>query len=83
MQACRRLEASSSTWLIFKCSWYELLIVDETTRGLITRRSHASLIRDDAVGKGMQLLSESGLLKVQQGKTTLEEIQRVTMRATM
>jgi general secretion pathway protein E len=62
---------------------YELMIVDETLRGLITRHSHASELRDEAVKQGMQLLKDSGDIKIREGLTTFEEVQRVTMRASM
>ena len=62
---------------------YELIIVDESMRGLITRRSHSTLLRDDAVSKGMQLLSKAGEIKIREGATTREEVERVTMRASM
>jgi general secretion pathway protein E len=62
---------------------YELLTVDEDLRSLITRRSRSTEIRDSAVSKGMHLLREGGNLKVAEGATTLEEVERVTMRAEM
>ncbi len=48
-----------------------------------TRRSHSTLLRDDAVAKGMQLLSKAGEIKIREGVTTREEVERVTMRASM
>lgn len=62
---------------------YELLIVDEELRRLITRSSHSSSIRDYAVAEGMKLLSDSGAEKVLVGETSLEEVHRVTLRASM
>ena len=62
---------------------YELLIVDEEIRGLITRRSHSTAIRDEAVRQGMQLLKVSGEIKIGEGVTSREEVERVTMRASM
>lgn len=62
---------------------YELLVLDDTIRDLVQKRAHASLIRDTAITKGMRLLRDSGLEKVQAGVTTDEEIQRVTMRTEM
>jgi len=62
---------------------YELLIVDEEIRGLITRRSHSTAIRDEAVKQGMQLLKVSGEIKIAEGVTSREEVERVTMRASM
>ncbi len=62
---------------------YELLIVDEEIRGLVTRRSHSTAIRDEAVKQGMQLLKVSGEIKIAEGVTSREEVERVTMRASM
>jgi general secretion pathway protein E len=62
---------------------YELLIVEEEIRGLITRRSHSTSIRDEAVRQGMQLLKVSGDIKIAEGATSREEVERVTMRASM
>ncbi|TWU62324.1 Type II secretion system protein E [Crateriforma conspicua] len=62
---------------------YELLRIDDSIRELIQGRAHASVIRDAGVHIGMQLLRESGLEKVKLGRTTLEEVDRVTMRAEM
>jgi general secretion pathway protein E len=62
---------------------YELLVVDEPTRSLITKRSHSSEIRDYAVTRGMRLLADSGNEKVSQGLSTREEVARVTMRSSM
>jgi general secretion pathway protein E len=53
---------------------YELMIVDEATRSLITKRSHSSELRDYAVSQGMKLLSDSGNEKIAQGLTTQEEV---------
>lgn len=59
---------------------YELLVVNDSVRELIQSRAAASKIRDAAVAEGMKLLRDDGLRKVEQGITTLEEIERVTMR---
>ncbi|EMI25182.1 GspE/PulE family protein [Rhodopirellula europaea] len=62
---------------------YELLVLDDEIRELIQKRAHASHIRDTAITKGMRLLRDSGLEKVEAGVTTSEEIQRVTMQTSM
>lgn len=62
---------------------YELLVIDDDIRGLVQRQSNASEIRGLAMGKGMKLLSQSGAEKVAAGLTTAEEINRVTMRASL
>jgi general secretion pathway protein E len=59
---------------------YELLLVSEPIRRMIQQRTRSSEIRDLAVSNGMCLLRASGLTKVFEGTTTLEEVARVTMR---
>lgn len=60
---------------------YELLLVSEEIRGLIQQRAHASAIREASIRGGMRLLRESGQLKIEKGLTSIEEVQRVTMRS--
>ena len=57
---------------------YELLIPNDPIRELITRKSSATIIRDEAVKNGMISLRESGLEKVAAGITSASEILRVT-----
>ncbi|MEZ6137035.1 MAG: GspE/PulE family protein [Pirellulaceae bacterium] len=59
---------------------YELLLVTDTIRKQIQERVHAAEIRDAGVRDGMRLLRECGELKIAQGLTTPEEVERVTMR---
>jgi len=60
---------------------YELLLVSDAIRQKIQDRSSASVIRETACQEGMRLLRDSGMEKVQMGWTTVEEVERVTMRA--
>ena len=57
---------------------FELLIVNDDIRKLITDKVAASEIRQYAVKHGMKLLYDDGLEKVKEGRTTLEEVLRVT-----
>lgn len=59
---------------------YELLLVTDAIRQLIQDRAHAAQIRDLGVREGMRLLRDSGQEKVALGLTTVDEIERVTMR---
>ncbi|MDD2716255.1 MAG: ATPase, T2SS/T4P/T4SS family [Candidatus Wallbacteria bacterium] len=56
----------------------ELLIPDEKIRELVVYKSPASTIKIEARKKGMRTLREDGLLKVLDGRTTIEEVMRVT-----
>ena len=62
---------------------FELLVADEVVRKRVQKRDSASRIRDAAAAGGMLLLRDDGLEKIAQGKTTVEEVIRVTMRATL
>lgn len=58
----------------------ELLVVDQTVRGLIHDRAQASTIRGTAVSAGMRSLRADGVQKVLAGLTTPAEVLRVTQR---
>jgi general secretion pathway protein E len=57
---------------------YELLLVSDSVRQLILKRSSADIIRDAAVQQGMRTLREDGWQKVRGGVTTVAEVVRVT-----
>jgi len=57
---------------------YELLIVTEAIRPMIMNRANASTIAQRAIEAGMRTLRTDGWNKVKAGKTTIEEVLRVT-----
>jgi general secretion pathway protein E len=57
---------------------FELLPVDDQIRHLITDRSPSHVIRRAAIDQGMVTLREDGLAKALEGRTTVEEVLRVT-----
>ncbi len=57
---------------------YELLEVTDPIRHLVTSNADAATIRQQALKMGMRPLRQAGLAKVLAGKTTVEEILRVT-----
>ncbi|MDZ4241394.1 MAG: ATPase, T2SS/T4P/T4SS family, partial [Candidatus Omnitrophota bacterium] len=57
---------------------YELMVVDKELRRLIHEQKSNDMIREAAKKSGMKLLWDDGVEKVLQGKTTLEELKRVT-----
>ena len=57
---------------------YELLLIDEKIRELILLKSSSDVIRKAAQAAGMKSLRQDGMRKVLDGKTTLEEVARVT-----
>lgn len=57
---------------------YEVLRIDDDIRDAIIARSSAAAIREIAVRAGMRTLRDDALLKVKSGRTTIEEVIRVT-----
>ncbi len=57
---------------------FELLVVDDEIREMITNKKEANVIKQKAVSKGMTTLQKAGVEKVLSGITTLEEVLRVT-----
>lgn len=58
---------------------FELMYVSERIRQMIINKKGANEIRQAAIEEGMQTLRESGMEKVLNGITTIEEISRVTL----
>ena len=58
---------------------FELLVIDDDIKELITKRNGSHIIKEAAVKKGMNTLREDGLRKALAGETTLEEVCRVTL----
>jgi general secretion pathway protein E len=59
---------------------FELLVIDNEIRPLITDKIDAQGIKNVAVSQGMKTLRQDGIEKVINGVTTLEEILRVTQK---
>ncbi|MFZ4631693.1 MAG: GspE/PulE family protein [Patescibacteria group bacterium] len=57
---------------------FEVLLVDDKMRSLITESMSASQIRKVAIASGMVSMFEDGLEKIQRGLTTVDEVLRVT-----
>jgi general secretion pathway protein E len=57
---------------------FELLVIDDDVRELISKRLPSHIIKQAAIEKGMTTLREDGLHKALAGQTTLEEVCRVT-----
>ena len=57
---------------------HELLIVDDTVRSMIVKRTDGTLIKKAGVAAGMMTLREDGMNKVFAGMTTIEELMRAT-----
>ena len=57
---------------------FELLVIDDDVKELISKRCGSHIIKESAIEKGMSTLREDGLRKALAGETTLEEVCRVT-----
>ena len=57
---------------------YEVLAFSETLRSMILERANSQEIEEQAVEDGMDTLRMAGLKKIIEGKTTVEEVSRVT-----
>ena len=56
---------------------YEIMLIDDAIRSLITEHKSAQEIKARARQNGMRTLMENGMLLVEQGLTSREEILRV------
>jgi general secretion pathway protein E len=57
---------------------YEICVITEPLRKLIMRRRDGSELKQCAVAEGMETLRHDGWRRVAQGRTTIEEVVRVT-----
>jgi type IV pilus assembly protein PilB len=58
---------------------YEVMAMKEEVKELVLSRSSASEIKKEAIRLGMKTLRQSGIHKVKEGLTTIEEVLRATM----
>ncbi|MBN2830814.1 MAG: type II/IV secretion system protein [Candidatus Omnitrophica bacterium] len=70
-------EACSETGFKGRRPIYEIMIIDDDIRNMIISRKSSQEIKAKAREKGMHTLMENGMLLVEQGLTTREEILRV------
>ena len=60
-----------------RTSIYELIVLDEEIKSLIVTKASSNVINNLALKNGMKTLKDSGIEKVLQGITTIEEVLRV------
>jgi type IV pilus assembly protein PilB len=58
---------------------YEIMVIDDQMRELIMRRASTSILRKEAIKRGMRTLRESGLFAIYDGITSLDEVVRETI----
>ncbi len=71
-------DSCSGTGFRGRVALFELLVVDEAVRALIHQRAPASALRDCARRSGMRSLRAAGAALVASGRTTPDEVLRVT-----
>ncbi|QOV92352.1 Flp pilus assembly complex ATPase component TadA [Humisphaera borealis] len=79
MRRGRGCDACRRTGYRGRFGMFELLVVDEPIRRLITTQADAGRIKDAAIAAGMRTLREDGVAKVLAGVTTIGEVERVTL----
>ena len=58
---------------------FEMMVLDDSLKRLVSGTSDANVIREAAVRGGMRSLKEDGVRKILEGLTTVEEVMRMTM----
>lgn len=58
---------------------FEIMKVDDVIQSLILENASATRIRKEAISRGMRTLRQSGLKKVSEGITSLEEVLQVSL----
>src|SRR5712692_2098508 len=69
----------NSTGMKGRIAIYEVMPITQEIRDLILRSAPTAEINEVAISQGMKTLRESGLMKVIEGTTTVEEVLRVTL----
>jgi len=77
----RGCEACRYTGYRGRTGIYEMLVLDDPVRNLIMQRENANTIKTIAVQRGMRTLLQAGARKVLAGRTTAEEVLRVTQES--
>ncbi|MBI2565475.1 MAG: type II secretion system ATPase GspE [Candidatus Schekmanbacteria bacterium] len=62
---------------------YELLVIDDRLRDMITAKIPAAELRKYAISQGMRTLRQDGWDKVKKGETSIHEVLRMTQDETM
>jgi general secretion pathway protein E len=71
-------EACRQTGYMGRLGIFELLVVTDALREMITARQPSGIIKARCVAAGMLTLRHDGFRKVERGTTTIEEVARVT-----
>ena len=74
----RGCEECTNTGYQGRLAFYEVLPMNEEMRSLVVTHAMTDEIRKRAIAGGMRTLREGGLQRVKEGRTTIEEVLRVT-----
>jgi len=77
----RGCEACRYTGYRGRTGIYEMMAIDDPIRNLIMQRANANMIKTTAVQRSMRTLLQAGARKVLAGRTTAEEVLRVTQES--
>ena len=58
---------------------YEVMPMKEEVKELVLSRASTSEIKKEAIRLGMKTLRQSGIMKIREGVTTIEEVLRATV----
>ena len=75
-------EACNNTGYSGRSAVFEILNMSDRLRQLVNSNSSTAALRDVAVEEGMRSMRESGVLKIFDGDTTIEEVVRETLLMT-
>jgi type IV pilus assembly protein PilB len=67
-----------NTGYVGRVGIFEVIVIDDKVRKVISEKKDASVIRKVAIEAGMRPMIEDGFEKVKKGVTTIEEVLRVT-----
>lgn len=70
-----------NTGYIGRIAIFELLLMSEEIKNMVTGKISANEIKKKAISSGMRILYDDGMAKVKDGITTIEELLRVTEQA--
>jgi len=73
-------EVCNNTGYKGRTALYEVMPVDDDIREMILNRSQSREIKKKAIESGMITLRRSGLIKIKNGVTSVEEVLRETIR---
>lgn len=75
----RKCEQCNKTGYKGRNAIFEIMQMNSRMRELILARKSTEVLRAEAIASGMRTLRESGILKIFDGVTTIEEVVRQTL----